>query len=153
MAGEVPFQRVSESLITRPIARRRTDYSIRADNKLFLVRPDPFVPKDGVRSKVARYTGWGWLQGAQRSAPETIPVGSKVEIGPFGDRAWVRYGNRQYACTVIRQVLLAVPDEKRAQSLSPSDNNDSAEPQKPPRPAPRYDGTADAAEGAVDRGS
>lgn len=118
---------ISSSTTTTLTGSDYTDYSIRAGDRLFVVRPDPLVPKESFLSKFARYGGWPGFQ--KQPVPVTIPinVGEQIFIAPFGDRAWARFGKRQYACTVVRQVLLSRPDDKQAQpQSSPAQSPDSS---------------------------
>jgi hypothetical protein len=111
-----------------------TDYVVRVGNKLFVMRPDPEKPKESRKVRVLRNVAHvldPTTPAAPNPVPVTIPVnvGEKVMIAPFGDRAWVRHGNRQFACTVVRQVLLSAPAEEKqdnATQTAPPAKTDSA---------------------------
>lgn len=88
-----------------------SDYTIRAGNKLFVVRPDPVAPRASLASKIGSRLGWDWLKA--NGVPGTIPVnvGDSVSIVPEGNHASVRDRHgKEYPCSLVRQTLVSEPE-------------------------------------------
>jgi hypothetical protein len=89
------------------------DYSVQVENRAYVLRSLPIKQPHETRSSILRWaTGMNSPEQASPNLP--VMVGDKLRVAIEGTAAWLEVGKSAYPCTVLRQVLLSIPDTQQA---------------------------------------